>query len=168
MQIHIEKHLKTLKRPWMKIKEVSEETIKGVILFSSPKTSYKKGNAKKTKKHTISHRKQHPCAHGMSHAPGHVKICLCSKPCAWGVLEVGQNWFFFLPLFKRFKPNFQPKFSWKLSYKYQASHSLFLIENEAVQENASTRSFRRSLSPHSKSLGCFYFYYNLFLVTMIN
>jgi len=95
----------------MKIKEVSEEVIKVRIMFPSSKTSYKKGTTQKVEETYNFAPEAAPMHQGMSkytyapsHAPGE----------CWERVRTD----FFSSLFKRFKPNFQPKFSWKLSYKY--------------------------------------------------
>jgi len=71
---------------------------------------------------------------GISHAPGAWLFSLCAStmcpaPAGWEHVETAFSIFF-----SGKYPIFQPNPSWKLAYKDQTPHSLFLIQNEAVQE----------------------------------
>jgi hypothetical protein len=56
---------------------------------------------------------------------------------------------------RRKNPVFKPKPIGKYAYKYKSFYSQFLIQNLTVQEEASVRSIKRSLSPKPLFLVCF-------------
>jgi len=95
------------------------------------------------------------CCHA---PPRSAKMCwkeLFLHTCGACASEKKQFFCFWLQDWRK-STGFQPKSSWKSTYKYNSSHSQILIKNEAVQEEGKHYEHQgRSLSLTFVSIVCF-------------